>query len=220
MTKVVYIADIGGDIDDLIAIQYLNSIDRLDCVVLDGRSIDHSRIAKLENDNIKIVDYIPSSTRVVFCGGAFTAVNDFLKHSKLDLFVANGFFAGVGVVEEADILPKFTGLAACRSYNPELDYIAAAEIIYRHRDQLSYFVSKNVCHHENNIVGKWHTEQFNCRPNKKLHDVLMVKEGLNILDKRDTLCAYEPVHIYRESNNRWSCAKSLNSNHYISVKYK
>lgn len=103
-------------------------------------------------------------------------------------------------------------MLTCPSYNPNLDADSALKLI-------SYgnfvAVSKNVCHHPDNVTSKWHGKH-NCKPTKKLHDLLMAKEGLNIIDGKDTLCEYMPVSIYRD-NFKWGAMENPCSNIKISI---
>lgn len=190
--KVTYVADIQGDIDDLIAIEYLHQTGRLHSVVLDGHSDSIEREKYLESLGIKFTDEI--ETPIIFCGGALTKIKQYHKRGgQVDLVVLNGFFAGANLVPEEDILPKFKGRITCPSYNPNLDPAAALYVV---QNLPVLAVSKNVCHHPDNVINKWHGAH-NCKPTKKLHDLLMVKEGLNYLDGRPMLCEYKEVEIYR-----------------------
>jgi hypothetical protein len=218
MRKIVYIADISQDIDDLMAILYLQDRSRLECVVLDGKSRDAEREKILTDLNIPIFEEIPEGTKVVFCGGSFAPIAKYLRAgNRLNQIVANGFFAGYNIVPSEHVLPKFKNQLTCRSYNPGLDPESARFVLTRGIETL--IVSKNVCHHKDNIMGKWHPEIFDCRPTKLLHDVLMVKEGLRLLDGEKLLCYYKPVNIYHE-DGKWGSTELERSNIWISVYYK
>ncbi len=211
MTKITYVADIGDDIDDIIAIEHLNKTGRLGSVVLDGFSRDPEREKYIESLGVKIESEI--TTPIIFCGGAFTKIADYHKAGgQINLVVLNGFFAGANLVPEEHILDKFKGRITCRSYNPGLDF-GAAEYVAANCPILA--VSKNVCHHPDNVINKWH-ENYNCKPTKKLHDLLMVKEGLNYLDKAPMLCEYKEVRIFREGI-QWGAEESSGSNVRICI---
>lgn len=214
--KVIFLADIDGDIDDVLAIEYLHNLGRLEAVVLDGKTRNPERESGLKEKGVKFLDSIPRDTKTIFCGGALTLVAELLRGpNELDLLVMNGFFAGMNLVPAEHILPKFKNLYECRSYNPGLDPAAAEEVMRRNIKTL--LVSKNVCHHPDNIAGKWHREKFDCRPDKKLHDVLMVKEGLNFIDDEESLCYYMPVDIVRGHGDKWAARLNGESNILITV---
>lgn len=211
MRDISYVADIAGDIDDLVAIEYLWDINRLHSVVFDGKSQCDERQSRLLDLGIPILSTI--QTPNVFCGGAFSLI---VKHLDACLplkhIILNGFFAGKNIVPAAYALPKFADRLTCESYNPNLDPSAALRLI-------SYgnftAVSKNVCHHPDNVIGKWHG-QHDCKPTKKLHDLLMVKEGLSIVDGVETMCEYAPVSIYR-SGGEWGAVLNELSSIKISI---
>jgi len=220
MDKIVYIADIGGDIDDLVAIKYLNSIGALGSVVLDGASQDNERKLILERDGIEVLNEIPKGTDIVFCGGAFTKIAKYLQNNKLDLIVANGFFAGCNIVPPEHVLDKFKNLAQCVSYNPNQDYKSALEVVRSGVDML--IVAKNVCHHPDNTIDNWHdpkSVKIKIPARKKLHDLLMVKEGINFIKNRSTFCVYESVNIYMNKGNAitWRAEPDKESNILISL---
>lgn len=203
--KVQYLADISGDIDDVIAIEFLHKLNLLDSVVLDGKSSDRDRINYLYQCGISLVDDI--SSKVLFCGGAFTKVADCLRAGhKFDLLVVNGFFAGLSF-NQSEALAKFKGLRTCRSYNPGLDIESADYLVSCGAPFVA--VSKDVCHHEDNVTNKWHNNH-SCKPTKKLHDLLMVKEGLRILYDQPTMFNYSPVSIFREGD-KWGSAYNSSS---------
>lgn len=220
MEKIIYIADISQDIDDLMAINFLKEKDRLLGVVLDGKSRDEEREKILIDSNIKMFDAIPEGTKTVFCGGALTKIAEYLaKGFKLDQIVVNGFFAGCDLVPEEHVLPKFKNQLSCRSYNPGLDPGSALDVLESGTNIL--VVSKNVCHNPNNVRGKWHEENFDCPERKLLHDVLMAKEGLNLIDNKEMLCEYCPVMIYYNAlSDKWSSTYFEQSNVKISIFYK
>lgn len=208
---VSFVADIAGDIDDLVAIEYLWALGRLHSVVLDGKSTCNERENRLKELGIPVVNSI--QTADVLCGGAFTPIVKYLDSGgKINNLILNGFFAGFNIVPKQYVLPKFANMLTCPSYNPNLDIDSALKLV-------SYgnftAVSKNVCHHPNNVVGKWHGAH-NCKPNKKLHDLLMVKEALSIIDGKNTLCEYRPVSIYNDGN-KWGSLENPYSSIKISI---
>lgn len=100
--KIVFVADIADDIDDLIAIEYLAVNGYLRCLVLDGKSRSDDREKALVDMGVEIVNDIPEDTEIIFCGGALTKIADFVEDNKIELLVANGGFAGTNVVHMSD----------------------------------------------------------------------------------------------------------------------
>lgn len=209
MSNISYIADISGDVDDLVAILYLNEIGKLYSVVLDGKSCDDSRISIIEKAGVKITESV--ETDIVFCGGAFTKLQKaHLDGKAFKLVVVNGFFAGSLVFNQENCVGKFKGLHKCKSYNPNLD-VASANYLIQNIPFVA--VSKDVCHHPNNVCGKWHGSH-DCKPTKKLHDLLMAKEGLRILENEETMFEYSRVDII---NYGLEWGSVLNPNSKISI---
>ena len=69
-----------------------------------------------------------------------------------------------------------------------------------------YLIGKNVCHSEKNTIKSlWKNEQFlkkyKLKDTKRLHDLLMVSEGLKIINNEPSeLLDYDNVKcIYKES---------------------
>lgn len=65
---------------------------------------------------------------------------------KLGRLVAQGGFAGEGVVPLQDQLPKFRGKRTCPTFNLNGDIPAALKTLETLKIKERYFVSKNVCH--------------------------------------------------------------------------
>ena len=61
--EIVFVADIADDIDDVIAIEYLENIGLLKCVVLDGKSRDYAREKELEKIGVIFETEIPKETK-------------------------------------------------------------------------------------------------------------------------------------------------------------
>ena len=104
--KIVFVADIDNDIDDAIAIEYLQRNGFLKCAVLDGMSNNEEREKKLLDLGVVFKKEIPPDTSIVFCGGALTKVAEFVKNNILYILVANGGFAGADVVPVEHQLDK------------------------------------------------------------------------------------------------------------------
>lgn len=65
---------------------------------------------------------------------------------RLGRWVAQGGFAGVGVMPEERQLPKFRGLTTCPTYNLNGDPPSALAALEHEGISARYFVSKNICH--------------------------------------------------------------------------
>ncbi len=67
-------------------------------------------------------------------------------HFHVGRWIAQGGFAGEGVVPREKQLPQFEGLTTCPTYNLNGDHRSAlAALVYPHM-KIKRFVSKNVCH--------------------------------------------------------------------------
>ena len=85
--KIVFVADIADDIDDLIAIEYLAVNGYLRCLVLDGKSRSDEREKALVDMGVEIVNDIPEDTDIIFCGGALTKLLISLKTIRLSYWL-------------------------------------------------------------------------------------------------------------------------------------
>lgn len=195
--EIVFVADITNDIDDVIAIEYLVSTNMLRCVVLDGKSRDAMREKALEAIGVVFEKEIPYDAKIIFCGGAFTKISDFVKTNMINLLVANGGFAGKNIVKEEHILSKFKNQEKVRTYNFNMDIDAVLQVISSKNIKEIILVSKNVCHSQLNCIDKLHSDTFlnkySLDKEKCLHDLLMVKEGINYLLNREMNCIYAKI---------------------------
>ena len=227
--KIVFVADIADDIDDVIAIEYLVSVGMLKCVVLDGKSRDLVREEELKKIGVTFETEIPKDTKILFCGGALTKISEFIDNNKIDLLVANGGFAGKNIVKSENILIKFKNKEKIRTYNFNLDIDAALNVISSKNISNIILVSKNVCHSEYNCINRIHNDNFLSKYNldggKRLHDLLMVKEGINFILNNEMNCEYLNVDCICERKtpdnmSLWGSELNKNSNIKISVKLK
>ena len=197
--QIVFLADINQDIDDMIAIEYLHNIGLLKCVVLDGKSNHKEREDYLSNMGIIILNEIPNDTTIIFSGGALTKVNNFIKDHRLKLLVANGGFAGNNIISSDIQLAKFKGKTKIRTYNFNMDVSSALEVLYSTNINNIILVSKNVCHDTRNTKAILHKDEFinkyGINDTKLLHDLLMVKEGINYLLNKPMICNYTNVDL-------------------------
>jgi len=65
---------------------------------------------------------------------------------KLKRLVAQGGFAGKGVIPEEKQLKKFKGMLTCPTFNLNGDRVGAKKALATDKIAEKYFVSKNVCH--------------------------------------------------------------------------
>jgi len=224
--EIVFVADIADDIDDVIAIEYLANIGLLKCVVLDGKSRDYVREKELEKIGVVFETEIPKETKILFCGGALNKISEFIKTNKIDLLVANGGFAGTNIVKKENVLNKFKNKEKIRTYNFNMDIDAALNVISSENINDVILVSKNVCHSELNCIDKIHTDNFldkyNLDKGKRLHDLLMVKEGVNYILGNKMNCEYlniTPVCERKTPDNMsiWGSELNEKSNIKISI---
>lgn len=220
--RVTYVADIGQDVDDLIAAEALMEMGVLRCVVLDPLPADDEglqRVEQLVAWGIPVSDDIPEDVRDVFVGGALTKVARFLhKGGHIERIVMNGGFAGANVVAAEQRLRKFRNKTALRTYNFNLDVNATDEVLSSDAVGSIMLVGKNVCHSPlNTTTGIWREsmeflDRFGLNPGKKLHDLLMVCEGLVEVGLSGELpsCEYRMLYPFNEGLNgdmtRWGSA--------------
>jgi len=229
--SIVYLAELDGDVDDIIAIEYLHNNNLLKCIVCDplpSTNIGKIREKNLIKLNIQIKSEIPEDTDIVFCGGALTLLSKYIIKNKISTLVMNGGFVGNNIVQEKDILPKFKGLKTIKTFNFNSDVIAADAVLRSSSEQINkiILVGKNVCHSKQNTpCGIWNNEEFDdlfnnhrVRGDKCLHDLLMCHEGLCLLDLIDEepYCEFEEVYPYNEGLNgektKWGSTKDNNNN--------
>ena len=229
--SIVYLAELDGDVDDIIAIEYLYNNNLLKCIVCDplpSTKIGKIREKNLIKLNIQIKSEIPEDTNIVFCGGALTLLSKYIINNKISTLVMNGGFVGNNIVPEKDILPKFKGIKTIRTFNFNSDVIAADKVLRSTSEQINkiILVGKNVCHSKNNTpCGIWNYEEFDylfnkhrVKDDKCLHDLLMCHEGLCLLDLIDEepYCEFEEVYPYNEGLNgektKWGSTKDNSNN--------
>ena len=83
-----------------------------------------------------------------------------------------------------------------------MDVPSTLEVLASERVKSIILVSKNVCHDYRNTTPfmhltdkDWIDEHYKLNETKRLHDLLMVKEGIAILTKQETLLNYERVSV-------------------------
>jgi len=105
--------------------------------------------------------------------------------------------AGTNIVKAENVLHKFRNKEKIRAYNFNLDIDSALSVLSSKNINKIILVSKNVCHSELNCIGKLHKDLFLFKykldSGKRLHDLLMVKEGVNFISGNNTICNYEQI---------------------------
>jgi tRNA isopentenyl-2-thiomethyl-A-37 hydroxylase MiaE len=230
---VVYVADLNDDIDDLIAIEFLHYNNYLKYVVLDSdnENVDITRVNYLKNIGVIFKSKIEDNEKYIFVGGSLKPVVSFMERgNNPEHLIIQGGFAGTGIVAPKDVLKKFKDKEAIRTYNLNRDMTSSKYIIanINRMKNLPIFVSKNVCHSKKNTISKLHNDDFlkkykNIRK-KLLHDLLMVKEGINHIKKVDTILGYKKVKlmIFKDNDiySEWGSITTDTPNCYISTYYK
>ena len=211
--KITYLAELDGDIDDAIAIEYLYSKNVLKCIICDPKpttKVGRIRQSNFEKLGIEIYFKIPEGTDIIFCGGALTTLAEYLESNKISTLVTNGGFVGDNIVPKEDRLEKFYGKKTIRTFNFNCDVYSTDKVLKSSIDKIEkiILVGKNVCHSlDNTPSGIWNDEESNkifakyrVKDNKLQHDMLMCHEGLSLLKMIDEkpYCEYEEVYPYNE----------------------
>ena len=224
--QIVYLAELDGDVDDVIAVEYLYHNYALKCIVCDPKP--STKIGKIREENLKKLDIeiyykIPEDTDIIFCGGALTTLSKFIENHKISVLIMNGGFVGDNIVQKEDRLEKFDGCKTMRTFNFNCDIEATDKILKSSTEKIGkiVLVGKNVCHSKKNtpndiwnykeydyLFKKYKVKQYKC-----LHDMLMCHEGLcllNILDEKP-YCEFEEVYPFNEGLNgemtKWGSKK-------------
>jgi len=234
--KIVYLAELDGDVDDVVAVEYLHNNYVLKCVVCDPKpstDIVKNREQNLKNLGIEVYNEIPEETDIIFCGGALTNLSKFIENHKISTLVMNGGFVGDNIVPKKDRLKKFDGKETIKTFNFNCDVESTDKVLRSPTEKIGkiILVGKNVCHSEKNTANDiWNDEEYDflfskykVRKNKLLHDMLMCHEGLcllNIIDE-EPYCEFEEVYPYNEGLNgnrtKWGSQKDNNNTPYRKV---
>lgn len=213
--KVIYIADLDDDVDDIVAIEYLHDLGVLDQVVLDPlprKSVGKQREKMIEKMGISISTFLPKHSEYVFNGGAMTIIANSIKNGcTIGVLVMNGGFVGCSLVSEFDQLPKFRNKETVRTYNFNCDVESTDFVLKTNNDQIGeiVLVGKNVCHSDKNTSKNFWSDKryekyfkkYNIRDDKKMHDLLACREGLalaNIGGVTVPWCTYGVVKPYNK----------------------
>ena len=80
--KIVYLAELDGDVDDAVAVEYLYNKNVLKCIVCDPKpttKVGKIRQLNFEKLGIEVYFKIPEGTDIIFCGGALTSLAEYLE---------------------------------------------------------------------------------------------------------------------------------------------
>ena len=212
--KVVYVAELDQDIDDIIAAEYLYRLGVLNGVVLDPppkEEIGVKRLNILKSKGIPVSETIPEGTEYIFIGGALTAVAKYIRnHTGVKALVMNGGYVGCNIVPFKDQLDKFKNKECVRTFNFNMDINATDTVLRSTPEQIQeiILVGKNVCHsNKNTKLGIWKyglpreiLDEYHSKDEKKQHDMLACREGLVLTNMIEgpAYCEYKDVYPVTE----------------------
>lgn len=205
--QVIFIADLDGDIDDFIAIKYLNDAEVLGGVVLDPEPVTPAgkcRVEKLKAIlGTTFYPDIPVGTQYVFAGGGLSKVAKFIKNNVLPVLVMNGGFVGDNCLPLKPQLKKFIGKQVVRTFNFNCDVNSTDYVLSSPNIGKTILVGKNVCHNEINTPERlWRpfmsqqSPEFQTKPGKLQHDMLACHEGLVLCRLIDAQCYCKFEYLY------------------------
>lgn len=218
--KVVYIAELDADVDDVIAAEYLYRKGVLQEVVCDPiprTQIGKERKSQLESLGVKVSAKMPPTAKYVFVGGALGELSRYLINHRVDCLVMNGGFVGDNIVKEP--LLKFKDKRVVRTFNFNCNISATCQVLRNKNLGRIILVGKNVCHSEKNTLdGVWQGEKtlldkYHAKHDKRQHDMLACREGLIMLGmlNEESYLDYEEVYPYntglRGNMTEWGSRK-------------
>ncbi len=228
---IVYIADLDQDVDDIIAIEYLNKLGILRCIVLDPfpkNKEGFERKEMLTKNGIEVLKKIPADAKKIFVGGALSLVATYVINHEIDCLVMNGGFVGNNIVENP--LKKFKNKRECRTYNFNCDAVATDKVLRSKNIKHIMLIGKNVCHDKRNTPEFiWKSEKdlfskYNVSESKLQHDLLACYEGLIEIGylNDESYLEYDFLQPYNLGLNgtltQWGSEKPNNENIYNTVK--
>ncbi|TAF68262.1 MAG: nucleoside hydrolase [Cytophagales bacterium] len=181
-------------------------------------------LAKYCNENTLLVTGAPLKN----VGKALT-----IPHFQLGTLVAQGGFAGEGVVPEEKQLPQFKGKLTCPTFNLNGDVPSALKTLEAENIKKRYFVSKNVCHSvfydatiHAEVKAKKEYSLALSLIFKGMDRYLQKKpEGKKLHDPLAACCAIEPnigtweeVSLFRQKGE-WGAKIDKNTNTWIITDY-
>lgn len=208
--KVVYIAELDADVDDVIAIEYLQALGLLDYVVLDPvpvENIGKHRLKMIEEMGIITKEHLEGNVENVFCGGQLTEIANHLRNGgTVKNLVLQGGFVGSNIVPFDKQLNKFKGKETVRTFNFNCDVTATNYVLKSTEEQVQniYCIGKNVCHNTINSDSKlWKAKKYrdlfkkyNVREGKLQHDMLACHEGICLLGLGEEVDVTVPFCTY------------------------
>jgi hypothetical protein len=219
--KIVYIAELDQDVDDVIAVEYLHSLGLLDYLVLDPypvEDIGKQRLSMIKKMGIVVKRHLDRACVNVFCGGELTEIASHIKTGgTIQNLVVQGGFVGSNIVPSDKQLRKFRNKETARTFNFNCDVTAADYVLKTTEQQIGniYCIGKNVCHNEiNSDRVLWNARQYkelfqkyHVRNGKLQHDMLACHEGICLLKLGENVnvidphCCYLPVRPFNNGLN-------------------
>ncbi|MFB2974531.1 nucleoside hydrolase [Aerosakkonema sp. BLCC-F183] len=186
-----------------------------------------------ENGGEVLRRYCDSNTTLI-TGGPLKNLGAAIKlNFQVDRWIAQGGFAGEGVVPSELQLDKFKGMTTCPTYNLNGDSKSALAALSYEAIRVKRFVSKNVCHrvyydrkmhdifqsfkHKSlslALIWKGMDAYLRHHPDgKKLHDPLAACCAID-----ESIATWAEVEIYREKG-QWGARLSPGSGTWIIIDY-
>lgn len=193
--KIIYVAELDADVDDVIAVEYLHSLGLLYYVVLDPyptEEVGLKRLEMIEDMGISTSKHLSGGCANVFCGGQLTEIARHIKSGgTIKNLVLQGGFVGSNIVPFDKQLRKFRDKEEVRTFNFNCDVKATDFVLKTTEEQIEniYCIGKNVCHNPINSDGTlWKArkyrelfKKYNVREGKLQHDMLACHEGIVLL---------------------------------------
>lgn len=219
--RIIYIAELDADVDDVIAVEYLHSLGLLEYIVLDPFPVENvgkQRLKMIENMGIVVKRHLDNACANVFCGGALTEIALHIQSGgTIQNLVLQGGFVGANIVSVDKQLKKFRNKDAVRTFNFNCDVDSTDYVLRTTEQQIGhiYCIGKNVCHSEiNSDRMLWKTKQYRdlfqkyqVREGKLQHDMLACHEGICLLELGREVgvivpfCNYLPVRPFHNGLN-------------------
>lgn len=219
--KIIYIAELDADVDDVIAVEYLHGLGLLDYVVLDPvpvEDIGKQRLKMVEAMGISTSKQLIGDCENVFCGGQLTEIARHIKSGgTIKNLVLQGGFVGANIVPFDKQLKKFRDKTEVRTFNFNCDVEATDYVLKTNGSQIEsiYCIGKNVCHNPINSDGTlWKArkyrdlfKKYNVREGKLQHDMLACHEGIVLLGLGEKVgltvpfCTYSYVRPFNKGLN-------------------
>ena len=193
--KIIYVAELDADVDDVIAVEYLHNLGLLESVVLDPvpvEDIGKQRLQMIEAMGISTSKHLSGDCTNVFCGGQLTEIARHIKSGgTIKNLVLQGGFVGSNIVPFDKQLKKFRDKEEVRTFNFNCDVKATDFVLQTLDFEIGniYCIGKNVCHNPiNSDLTLWKAKQYrdlfkkyNVREGKLQHDMLACHEGIALL---------------------------------------